>query len=94
MVDHPRGAAPRVGTASARGDGLAPTRHVLANGLAVWVKETVTTPAVTIHAGVRAGSGYDALDCPGVAHFVSKVIDRGAASRTAGPWRVGTPRTW
>lgn len=83
MVDHPRGAAPRVGTASARGDGLAPTRHVLANGLAVWVKETVTTPAVTIHAGVRAGSGYDALDCPGVAHFVSKVIDRGAASRTA-----------
>ena len=30
-----------------------------------------------------AGSVFDPLDLPGVAHFVSRVIDRGTATRSA-----------
>ena len=63
--------------------GLNPTRRVLPNGLTVLAKETRTTPAVTIYAGFHAGTVYDASDCPGVAHFVSKTIDRGTVSHAA-----------
>jgi zinc protease len=62
--------------------GLAQTRRVLPNGLTVLAKETRTTPAVTIYAGFHAGTAYDPPDYPGVAHFVSKTIDRGTATRT------------
>jgi zinc protease len=55
---------------------------VLSNGLTVLAKETRTTPAVTIYAGFHAGTAYDPPDCPGVAHFVSKTIDRGTTTRT------------
>jgi zinc protease len=63
--------------------GLNPTRRVLPNGLTVLAKETRTTPAVTIYAGFHAGTVYDPVDYPGVAHFVSKTIDRGTDSNTA-----------
>jgi len=63
--------------------GLAPTRHVLPNGLTILAKETSTTPAVTIYAGFHAGTVYDPPDRWGLAHFVSKTIDRGTTSRTA-----------
>ena len=63
--------------------GLNPTRRVLPNGLTVLAKETRTTPAVTIYAGFHAGTVYDPADCPGVAHFVSKTIDRGTVPHTA-----------
>jgi zinc protease len=63
--------------------GLSPTRHVLPNGLTVLAKETRTTPAVTIYAGFRAGTAYDPPDCAGLAHFVSKTIDRGTESQSA-----------
>jgi zinc protease len=63
--------------------GLNPTRRVLPNGLTVLAKETRTTPAVTIYAGFHAGTVHDPADCPGVAHFVSKTIDRGTAAQTA-----------
>jgi zinc protease len=56
---------------------------VLPNGLTVLAKETRTTPAVTIHAGFHAGTAYDPPDCAGLAHFVSKAIDRGTTSRSA-----------
>src|SRR5687767_10989176 len=69
--------------AARRGRGLSPTRHVLPNGLTVLAKETRTTPAVTIHAGFHAGTAYDPRDCAGLAHFVSKTIDRGTESRSA-----------
>jgi zinc protease len=55
----------------------------LPNGVTVLAKETRTTPAVTIYAGFHAGSAYDPLDCPGLAHFVSKTIDRGTVTHTA-----------
>lgn len=53
------------------------------NGVTVLAKETSTTPAVTIYAGFRAGTAYDPQDVPGLAHFVSKTIDRGTESRSA-----------
>ena len=63
--------------------GLGPTRRVLPNGVTVLTKETPTTPAVTIYAGFHAGTAYDPPACDGLAHFVSKTIDRGTTSRTA-----------
>jgi zinc protease len=63
--------------------GLAPTRQVLPNGVTVLAKETRTTPAVTLYAGVHAGTIYDPPDAPGLAHFVSRTIDRGTAAYTA-----------
>ena len=63
--------------------GLAPSRQVLPNGAVVIVKSTSTTPAVTLHASVHAGIAYDPPGADGLAHFVSRVIDRGTAARSA-----------
>jgi zinc protease len=63
--------------------GLSPTRQVLANGVTVIAKETRTTPAVTIYAAVRAGTIYDPLEAGGLAHFLSRTIDRGTTAYTA-----------
>lgn len=68
-------------TAASRG--LAPSRHVLDNGLIVLSKHTPVTPAVTINASIRAGAACDPPDAPGLAHFLSKTIDRGTTTRTA-----------
>ncbi len=68
-------------TTAARG--LAPSRHVLANGLTVLSKRTPVTPAVTINASIRAGAVFDPPESSGVAHFLSKTIDRGTTSRSA-----------
>ena len=69
--------------ADAHGKGLAPSRSVLPNGVTVIAKETRTTPAVTLHAGILAGTIYDAPEQDGLAHFVSRTIDRGTVSHTA-----------
>jgi zinc protease len=63
--------------------GLAPARAVLPNGTVVVAKHSPATPAVTIHASIRAGSEFDPPLIPGVSHFVSKTIDRGTATRPA-----------
>lgn len=63
--------------------GLSPSREVLANGVTVIAKQTSTTPAVTLLAYLRAGSAYDPSDCEGLAHFVSRTIDRGTERHTA-----------
>ena len=63
--------------------GLSPSREVLANGVTVLAKETRTTPAVTVLAFLRAGSVYDPPDCDGIAHFVSRTVDRGTERHTA-----------
>ena len=57
--------------------GLAPAREVLGNGITLLATRTSTTPAVTLLANVRAGSAYDPASLEGVAHFVSRTIDRG-----------------
>ena len=71
------------GRARTGGTGLNPHRHQLSNGLTVLVKETRTTPAVTLHLGVHAGTIYDPRGADGLAHFVSRTIDRGTVNRTA-----------
>jgi zinc protease len=63
--------------------GLAPSREVLANGVTVLAKRTSTTPAVTVLANLRAGSVHDPLQHQGLAHFVSRTIDRGTEQYTA-----------
>jgi zinc protease len=63
--------------------GLSPVRTVLANGVTVITKETRVTPAVTIHAAVHAGSTADPPDVPGLAYFLSRMIDRGTTSMGA-----------
>ena len=63
--------------------GLAPTREVLANGVTVLARQTSMTPAVTLLVQMRAGSVHDAVDLPGLAHFVSRTIDRGTDRRSA-----------
>jgi zinc protease len=49
----------------------------------VIVKRSRTNPAVTFNAAVRAGSLHDPDERLGLAHFLSRVIDRGTENRTA-----------
>jgi zinc protease len=63
--------------------GLAPTRKRLQNGAIVIARESGVTPAVTIAVSVPSGTVSDPRDLPGVAHFLSRVIDRGTGSKTA-----------
>lgn len=62
--------------------GLSPIRKRLENGALVIAKESGGTPAVTIAVSVPAGTATDPRDVPGVAHFLSRVIDRGTESRS------------
>ena len=66
-----------------RGLGLAPSRATLSNGVTVIAKEARTIPAVTINLAMRVGSMYDPPDAPGTVHLLSRVIDRGTATRSA-----------
>lgn len=63
--------------------GLAPVRAVLENGAVVIAKRSPTTPAVTVHAAIAAGTVYDPAEHSGLAHFASRVIDRGTHARPA-----------
>jgi zinc protease len=62
--------------------GLAPVRQKLDNQTVVIAKHSPATPAVTVHASFAAGSIYDPPGRSGLAHFVSKVIDRGTSVMT------------
>jgi zinc protease len=70
-------------TTAAPPRGLSPARQVLANGVTIVAKESRATPAVTLHASVRAGTIHDPVDVGGLAHFVSRTIDRGTLLRSA-----------
>jgi zinc protease len=63
--------------------GLSPVRTVLDNGAVVVAKQSQTTPAVTVHAAFAAGTVFDPPHLSGLAHFVSRTIDRGTATRPA-----------
>jgi len=63
--------------------GLAPVRRVADNGVVLLAKESPTTPAVTLHASFQAGTIFDPPNHDGVAHFVSRTIDRGTETRNA-----------
>ncbi len=55
----------------------------LPGGVRVLLEHTTTTPAVTILIALDAGSVHDPADLPGLAHFVSRTIDRGTSTRSA-----------
>ena len=63
--------------------GLAPARVVLGNGAVVVAKQTTTTPAVTISLAIRAGSAINPPGREGTAWLLSRVIDRGTATKSA-----------
>ena len=70
-------------TASSAGTGLAPTRSTLDNGVVVIAKETRKTPAAAINLSVRAGAVCDPDAAAGTTYLLSRVIDRGTATRSA-----------
>jgi zinc protease len=65
------------------GSGLSPARTVLDNGAVVLAKHTATTPAVAIQLAIRGGSACDPTGAEGTTWLLSRVIDRGTATRTA-----------
>jgi zinc protease len=62
---------------------LSPSRVVLENGVVCLARRASATPAVTISFSVRAGSASDPVGLPGTAWLLSRVIDRGTATRSA-----------
>ena len=63
--------------------GLDPARTVLETGVVLLAKPTRTTPAVAINLAMRAGSIADPPGLPGITWLLSRVIDRGTATRSA-----------
>ncbi len=63
--------------------GLDPSRLVLDNGVVLIAKHTRTMPAVSIDVAVRAGSLCDTAEAAGATWLLSRVADRGTASRSA-----------
>ena len=68
---------------ASRGAALNPSRTVLDNGAVLLTKATHTTPAVTVSLSMRAGSAADPEGLAGTTWLLSRVIDRGTATRTA-----------
>ncbi len=62
---------------------LNPVRTSLENGATLLVKQTTTTPAVSISLAMRAGSISDPPGQAGATWLLSRTIDRGTASRSA-----------
>jgi zinc protease len=62
---------------------LNPVRTSLENGAVLLVKQTTTTPAVAVSLSMRAGSIVDPPGRAGMAWLLSRVIDRGTATRSA-----------
>ncbi|HUR34000.1 MAG TPA: pitrilysin family protein [Vicinamibacterales bacterium] len=63
--------------------GLHPSRLMLPNGVTLVAKQTRKTPAVTMSLAFAFGSVDDPPDAPGAMFLLSRVIDRGTASRSA-----------
>ena len=72
---------PRVASREQRG--LAPVRTVLDNGVVILAREAHTTPAVAVNLAVRAGSASDPPGAEGTTWLLSRLIDRGTATRSA-----------
>jgi predicted Zn-dependent peptidase len=60
-----------------------PLTATLPNGLEIVVLPMTEVPVVDINLIVRAGSGRDPRDLPGLATFTANMLDEGAGSRTA-----------
>jgi zinc protease len=57
--------------------------RVLSNGLKILLVENPSTPAVSIHASVFAGSRHETKDKAGLAIMVSRLLDEGTKQRTS-----------
>jgi zinc protease len=64
--------------------GLSPVRRLVSSGVRVLVKETRVTPAMTIQLTAHVGCASDPPALPGLAYFLSRMLDRGTESMTAG----------
>ena len=62
---------------------LDPIRSQLDNGVTLLAKRTTMTPAVAMSLAMRAGSSCDPGGWAGTAWLLSRVIDRGTATRSA-----------
>ena len=62
---------------------LNPVRTELDNGIILLARQTTTTPAVAISLTMRAGSIADPPGLEGTTWLLSRVIDRGTATRSA-----------
>jgi zinc protease len=62
---------------------LSPVRTTLDDGVTFLAKSTTMTPAVSINLAVRGGSAADPPAAEGTAWLLSRVIDRGTATRSA-----------
>lgn len=87
------GGTPEIGIAAARGtasaaerqpamrggdrSSLSLTRQVLPNGIVVLGSERLESPAVVLHARLRAGALYDADDTAGLARLTAVMLQRG-----------------
>lgn len=63
--------------------GLAPLRHVLANGATLIAKRSAATPAVSFNLSLRAGVVHEPDDQPGLAYLLARTIDCGTVRRPA-----------
>jgi zinc protease len=63
--------------------GLNPMRSALDNGVVLLTKQTTTTPAVSVNVAIRAGSAADPAGEAGLTWLLSRLIDRGTATRSA-----------
>ena len=62
---------------------LSPVRTTLGNGVTILAKQSGMTPSVAINVSVRAGSIADPRGRAGSTWLLSRVIDRGTATRSA-----------
>ena len=62
---------------------LSPVKTTLDNGVTFLAKSTAMTPAVSISLAMGAGSAADPAGAEGTAWLLSRVIDRGTATRSA-----------
>lgn len=77
-----RPAAATAGGAGSATTAIRPTRHVLANGLAVLVHSQPAFPSLTARLAVRAGSMRDPRGRAGAAYLTAKMLDRGTGKRS------------
>ncbi len=70
-------------TSAGAGTDALVTRHRLANGLTVLVRESEAVPIVAITLGVRAGTRYEAPETAGLTNFLHRAMLRGTRHHTA-----------
>jgi predicted Zn-dependent peptidase len=58
-------------------------KHVLSNGLPVWIVEMDEVPVVNLTVIVKSGGAADPVDRAGLAHYTAAMLDEGAGTHDA-----------